>query len=124
MNSRFFDRFWERYPRKQGKHEARRAFDRLHVDAPLLDTMLAAIESARGSDQWTREGGRFIPSPLQWIKGRRWEDEISASSPRDAPGTELQGSFDTDDFFLAAVARTERMFAELAERNCGCPSGK
>ena len=115
LNSHFFDRFWERYPRKQGKHEARRAFDRLRVDAPLLDTMLAAIERSRRSDQWTRENGRFIPSPLQWIRGRRWEDEIPNASPRAAPDpkTEEAGSFDTDEFFAAAVERSRKRLAEL-----------
>ena len=37
--------------------------------------MLAALERQRASDQWRKEGGRFIPLPATWINGRRWEDE-------------------------------------------------
>ena len=30
------------------------------------------------------EGGRFIPYPERWLKGRRWEDEVPPSSHTDA----------------------------------------
>ena len=29
------------------------------------------------SDEWKRDGGRFIPHPATWLNGKRWEDEVS-----------------------------------------------
>lgn len=70
-----FDRFWEAYPRRQGKEAARKAWAKMRPDAALLEDMLAALERQRASDQWRKDGGRFIPLPATWLNGRRWEDE-------------------------------------------------
>lgn len=73
-----FDRFWEAYPRRQGKDAARKAWAKIRPDAALLEIMLSALERQRASDQWRRDGGRFIPLPATWLNGRRWEDEEAA----------------------------------------------
>ena len=70
---RAFDKFWACYPRKEGKQDAKRAFLKIKPDEALLDTMLAAIQKQRHSDQWSE--ARFIPHPATWLNGRRWEDE-------------------------------------------------
>lgn len=70
-----FDRFWEAYPRRQGKEAARKAWTKIRPDDALLAEMLAALERQRASDQWRRDGGQFIPYPATWLNGRRWEDE-------------------------------------------------
>ena len=93
-----FERFWRFYPRKIKKHEARRVFLSLRVGEDLLSQIVEAIERQKVSEQWTREGGRYIPSPVAWLRGRRWEDE--------PPGKEREGSFDTDDFFMAALNKS------------------
>ena len=71
-----FARFWAAYPRKQDKTHARKAFADLSPDEELLDTILDAVERQKGSSQWTRDGGQYIPLASTWIHGRRWEDEI------------------------------------------------
>lgn len=70
-----FDRFWEAYPRRQGKEAARKAWAKMRPDEALLEDMLAALERQRASDQWRKDGGLFIPLPATWLNGRRWEDE-------------------------------------------------
>lgn len=70
-----FDDFWTAYPRKLGKGDARRAWLRLRPDAVLRAAMLTAITTQRGSPDWQRDDGRFIPYPATWLNGRRWEDE-------------------------------------------------
>lgn len=70
-----FDRFWEAYPRRQGKEAARKAWAKIRPDDALLAEMLAALERQRASDQWRKDGGQFIPLPATWLNGRRWEDE-------------------------------------------------
>ena len=74
--ARMFERFWAAYPRKEAKQAAWESFDEIEPDEKLLETMITAIEAWKKSDQWTREGGRFIPHPGTWLNQRRWEDEL------------------------------------------------
>ena len=80
-----FDVFWSAYPRKVHKADAVKMWERLAPDDHLLDVMLAALEWQVRSDQWTRDGGRFIPHPSTWLNGRRWEDEQQIAPPPTAP---------------------------------------
>lgn len=68
-----FETFWDAYPRKASKKDARVAFARLNPDAELFTRMLDAIAQQRVSRQW-REG--FIPYPATWLNGERWTDEV------------------------------------------------
>ena len=38
--------------------------------------MLEALTRQRGSDQWTRDNGRYIPNPSTWLNQERWSDEL------------------------------------------------
>lgn len=73
-----FDRFWAAYPRKEAKKDARKVWDKLRPDPALVARILDAVERRKRSDDWLREGGRFIPHPSTWLNGRRWEDETAA----------------------------------------------
>ena len=72
-----FEIFWKAYPRKKSKGQAEKAFLKINPDEQLLVTMLATIERAKKSDDWLREGGKYIPYPATWLNARGWEDEIS-----------------------------------------------
>lgn len=89
---RRFEQFWSAYPRKVGKVAAQRAWNRLRPDAATLDRMLDVIANERGSEQWRREGGRFIPHPTTWLNQGRWEDEPIAldAGPSDDALTQEQ----------------------------------
>lgn len=73
-----FNAFWEAYPKKKDKKNARKAFDKAikHTD---LDTMLAALEKQRITSDWQRDGGQFIPYPATWLNGERWADDLTDS---------------------------------------------
>lgn len=70
-----FDQFWQAYPKRVAKKPARRAWDKLHVDNDLLAKILAALAWQKRTDDWQRDGGRYIPNPATWLNGGRWEDE-------------------------------------------------
>ena len=80
-----FGRFWSSYPRKTAKQNALRAFEKLNVTEALLTEMLAALDWQRHSEEWTKEGGRFVPYPATWLNQRRWEDERTVDLPPDGP---------------------------------------
>jgi len=72
-----FAQFWQAYPRKVGKQDAKKAFAKIDVD---IDVLLAALEKQKGSEQWQKDGGQFVPHPATWLNGRRWEDELTPYS--------------------------------------------
>jgi len=74
-----FAEFWKTYPRKEGKAAAEKAWSKAKgVD---LSTILQAIERARATEQWLKDGGQFIPHPSTWLTQRRWEDEPAEAAP-------------------------------------------
>jgi uncharacterized protein YdaU (DUF1376 family) len=75
-----FDAFWSVYPRRQGKGEAAKAFTRLRPDESLLQTIVAAVTAQASSEQWRKDGGKFIPMPATWLNGQRWLDETTSSA--------------------------------------------
>lgn len=77
-----FDNWWAVYPKKVGKEAARKAFAKVKVDA---ETLITAVIKQKASEQWTREGGRYIPNPATWLNQGRWEDELAPAKTETAP---------------------------------------
>lgn len=76
-----FERFWQAYPRKVDRKDAHRVFMRINPDEAKLTAMLASLAKWKASDQWTRDGERYIPHPTTWLNGERWNDEPPAPRP-------------------------------------------
>lgn len=91
-----FERFWSAYPRKVGKGECRRIWLKLKPSEELTQTMLSAVEAAKGCDQWRRDGGQYIPYPSTWLNQGRWED-----SPQEEGDQPVDYSQFTDADWLA-----------------------
>lgn len=79
-----FEAFWTSYPRKQGKDAALRAWKTKKRERrlPELPVLLAAIEAAKYTEQWQRDGGQYIPQPATWINQGRWLDETEEMRER------------------------------------------
>lgn len=73
-----FARFWEKYPKKKAKDDARKAFDKRKPDEALLGRMLAALAVQCASADWLESDGKFIPHPATWLNDGRWQDEETA----------------------------------------------
>lgn len=71
-----FDAFWQLWPNKVGKAAALKAWIKINPDADLTQKIHVAVEAAKNSDQWLRDGGRFIPHAATWLNGERWNDEM------------------------------------------------
>ena len=84
-----FDRFWFAYPKHQSKPQALKAFMKLNPDEDLMQQILNAIEIQKQSDQWTKEGGQFIPLPATWLNNKRWEDDILPSGRKKIPAQDF-----------------------------------
>jgi hypothetical protein len=68
-----FDDFWAAYPNKKAKGDAKKAW--LSTKASNhLPAILSGIAASRRSEQWRKDGGRFIPHPGKWLRSQGWED--------------------------------------------------
>ena len=79
-----FDAFWDAYPLKIRKDRAREAYAQ-EVQVPV-EALLEAIAEQKRSIQWTREQGKYIPYPVNWLKNHGWEDKLTPSIPKGASG--------------------------------------
>ena len=70
----FFDVFWKAYPRKVNKREAKSRWKNKKL--PPIETLLEILEKQKQTEQWKKDGGKFIPHPSTWLNQERWEDEI------------------------------------------------
>jgi len=72
-----FERFWLCYPKKTGKKAAFKAWGGA-FDKPTIETILLAVDAAKRSEQWLKDGGQFIPLPATWLNQGRWMDQEAA----------------------------------------------
>lgn len=83
--------FWTVWPKKVAKADAQKAWAAAWRDGVIsdenLDAVLAAVRSASSSADWTKDGGKWIPHPASWIRGRRWEDETTPAAPSPSGGS-------------------------------------
>ena len=96
-----FARFWIAYPRKVGKRNALRAFQRLSAEEALAAITDVSARATEDPD-WTKDAGEFIPHPATYLNGRRWEDEWGTKA---APVEEYPGQ-------AAAKAEALRLMQE------------
>lgn len=93
-----FAEFWQLYPKKVGKADALKAWKRAKVTAELFERILDALSWQKESEQWHRDGGRFIPNPSTWINQGRWDNEpteIPNGSARTGRAEAGGGTLDT-----------------------------
>lgn len=77
---RAFNEFWEAYPRKVAKADAKKAYMKIDPDSEFHAKMLSAIETAKKSDHWVSENGKYIPYPATWLNKGCWDDEYPESN--------------------------------------------
>lgn len=94
-----FTEFWELYPRKVGKGAAEKAWEKIKPGKTLSGMIFQAIECAKKSAEWNKEGGRYIPNPATWLNQKRWEDQLTPESKNsrsyDIESFEHSGAFDS-----------------------------
>lgn len=68
--------FWEIYPRKEAMYSVREAWDELAPDFELAQRIIRRVYRLADSEEWTRDGGRWVPRGDKWLRERRWLDEL------------------------------------------------
>lgn len=85
-----FERFWLAYPNRKNKKGAAKAWAKLNLVEN--DLRVAAIRRGlvawKQNDEWTKDGGRFVPHAATWINAERWNDELPDPIGNDGTATE------------------------------------
>ena len=81
-----FERFFEAYPKKRSKGRAEKQWAKIKPDEQLLAKMIATIERARTSVDWTKDGGKYVPLAATWLEDKGWMDVFEAPETQTSPG--------------------------------------
>lgn len=74
-NGNGFETFWEQYPRKKKKGDARKAWIKIHPDPDLIIRIMKAVEDQKQWEEWLKDNGKYIPYPATWLNSESWNDE-------------------------------------------------
>jgi len=77
-----FNQFWAVYPRKKGKGQARKAFEKALLKTDL-ETILAGVEAYVENEDM--HDPQFVAHPTTWLNGERWEDEFEEVTVTHSP---------------------------------------
>lgn len=82
-----FDGFWKFYPKsgRKDKQRAMDAWDKLHPDDALIDTIARALVKLKATEDWKR--GIGIPYVATFLNGARWADADELDAPNDQADT-------------------------------------
>ena len=69
-----FESFWNSYPRADGRMAAFEKWLKLSPDSETRTLIMADVERRRGSPQWLKDKGQFIPHASTYLHQRRWQD--------------------------------------------------
>ena len=127
-----FDRFWGAYPRKVARKKCLAIWLALKLTDEQADQVVAAVKRYCQTDQWQKEGGKFIPHPSTFLNQGRWEDEIETKpkpkrgdldwDPSIELGVELQRSWGSSNPYREATR--EEVEAYLANEEKKRRGGK
>lgn len=83
-----FERFWSSYPRKVNKKEALKAWNSLKPSEDLTEEIIAGVTYWKGSKQWSKDNGQFIPHASTFLRGERWKERDTVTDTFNADGEE------------------------------------
>lgn len=83
-----FEKFWSVYPnKKSGKANAFISWKKLNGRRPPVEQITAAIEKQKGSTDWIKDNGQFIPMATTWLNQKRWDAVMDIQVQPAAPKT-------------------------------------
>lgn len=72
MAEKDFEKFWKIFPNKIKKADSLDYF--LTIPYEFLDKIISAISEQ--SENWKTRKPEFLPNPINWLEGERWNDEL------------------------------------------------
>ena len=92
-----FSEFWKAFPINKGdRSKALDAWKILGCEK-IADTIIQSVRDHSVLPDWTKDGGKWIPSVVKFLSERKWENKIKLDAPKTsgigtgifAPGAEM-----------------------------------
>ena len=112
-----FDAFWQRYPRKIDKAEARDRFHRLIKTPGEVTELRAAVERFRAHHEGKGTDAKYIPHPATFLGTKdipRWRDWLDPANGTSDLRGQIPGGHIPDDV-RAEMAELEKMRKDCVE---------
>ena len=77
---KWFEEWWEEYPRKVGKGKCREKYLKVVTDEDKHVQLMAAIR--KQNEVYKNKELQYIPYPETWLNQERWEDELQPENER------------------------------------------
>lgn len=100
-----FARFWDAWPagqRKRGRKDALAAWRALHLEEQAA-AIVADVERRQVLDDFWLRG--FTPMPQTYLRGARWEDELTQAPPQRSDSPTMRGILALEDLKWAPPLR-------------------
>ena len=95
-----FEQFWKLYPKKKGRKDAAKAWAKLKPNNELRQTLITALGKHCVSEDWTKDGGRYVLNAATWLNGERWSDVLKLAGNQASNFQNLPAH--TDDMYQEA----------------------
>lgn len=80
-----FEVFYKSYPNKKNKPKARERWQKMKVTPELFAAIMAGLERAKNSQEWTKDDSRYIPYPATWLNAEGWANDYKPLRQAPAP---------------------------------------
>lgn len=88
-----FEEFWNVYPRKIGKGQARNAWAKA---VGKVDSAQTIVDAAKAQAAALKSKGEFCPHPSTWLNGERWGDETTLNGRPKLTNEQLESMTQAD----------------------------
>lgn len=78
-----FEQFWNKYPKKVNHDNALKEFLKIPDVNTIFPDIMRALDIQIKSKQWREEGGRYIPSPENYLKKSSWNGVVDTACSED-----------------------------------------
>lgn len=80
-----FEIFYKAYPNKKNVKTARTRWEKMKVTPELFAAIMAGLERAKNSQEWTKDDSRYIPYPATWLNAEGWANDYKPLRQAAAP---------------------------------------
>ncbi len=76
---KYWEDFWIKYPKKQGKKDAEDYFlgKTFNITEDKFNEIMVGLGKAIVSEEWQKKNGQYIPLPATFLRKERWRDELT-----------------------------------------------